>query len=237
MYDTQCLTNRSSSIVFTDLQQHQQSRQPGDIGLAILYFRHDSLEQSVEAVMGSLLKQLIICTGKMPESVSRFQPDWDAALVPPPREFLQNEVCAIAASFRHVYIIVDALDECADQTRWDILEHLRGLGPQVHLLITSRNYDTIKEELVDFANIEVAAQKDDIDLFIEHQVGKNKKLERLVAKKPAILDEIKTQVADTAQGMSVRVVNLGLPLADRHIQVPCCASACCVFDSRCRFTG
>ena len=171
------------------------------MGIAILYLKYNDHDQNLENLLGSLLTQLVQCAGKIPETVSTFYPEWDTAVTPPSLDFIRNETLSLVKSFSEVFLVIDALDECSDEVRWGILDHLRCLGSHAHLLITSRTHGAIGDELAAFDRIEVSAQKDDIDLFVEHRMSNNKNLQRLADKSPTILNDIKEGVSRTAQGM------------------------------------
>ena len=50
-------------------------------------------------------------------------------------------------SYKEVFCIIDALDECNEELRWELVEKLENLGPKLRVLITSRYLDSIAEVL------------------------------------------------------------------------------------------
>lgn len=82
--------------------------------------------------------------------------------------------------YTRVYIVPDALDECSDETRWELMEKLREIEPQIHLLVTSRHRDSIEEEARNFERLEIKANKADLEQFVDHNIRKNKNLKRVV---------------------------------------------------------
>ena len=99
------------------------------------------------------------------------------------------------------FIVVDGLDECSEELRWELLETLGRLPSSLHLLITSRYLDAIAEELENFERCEVRANPEDIELFIDHQIKKNRNLGKLVQKAPFLRMDIKNAVVKTAENM------------------------------------
>ncbi len=98
----------------------------------------------------------------------------------PSVEELSQSLLTTIESFKEVFLVVDALDECSDKLRWDLVEQLDNIQPEVHLLITSRYLDSINEELETFARFEIKAHRSDIELFIDHQIKKNRNLRKIV---------------------------------------------------------
>lgn len=93
-------------------------------------------QQSVQNVIGSLPKQLIQHTGVIDEDILKFSKDEKPVRLETITRFLQNKVMG----FSLVYIIVDALDECADTeyTQSRLASDLHNLPKHVKLLFTSR---------------------------------------------------------------------------------------------------
>ena len=107
----------------------------------------------------------------------------------------------VADLYQESYVVIDALDECSDETRWELLEGLRTLTPSTHLLITSRFLDSISEELEDFGQLEIKANKADIELYIDHHIKRNKNLRKIVESISVLREDIKTTVVQVAEDM------------------------------------
>ena len=105
--------------------------------------------------------------------------------------------------YTEVFFIIDGLDECPEEVRWGLVERLQGFQSNVQLMITSRYLDSIAEELEGFARFEIKANKDDIELFIDHQIRKNRNLRRIVEKSPSLRQDMKVAVVKTAENMYV----------------------------------
>lgn len=103
-----------------------------------------------------------------------------------------------------IYCIVDALNECSEETRWELLESLDSLQPKFRILITSRFLDSIAEEMEQYDRFEIEANKGDIELFIDRHIKKNRNLRKLVDKSSCLRDDIKTSVVRTAEDMWVK---------------------------------
>ena len=102
-----------------------------------------------------------------------------------------------------MYCVIDALNECSEELRWDLLKKIDQYQPKLQLLITSRFLDSIAEKLSDFERFEIKANKADIEIFIDNQIKKNRNLRKHVAKSSTLRDDIKTSVVRTAEDMQV----------------------------------
>lgn len=116
-----------------------------------------------------------------------------------------EEVIEITKSLIPLYddvvLVIDALDECGDEIRWELIEVLRQYQLAVHIMITSRSLETIEEELEDFAHLSIKAHKSDIEIFIDDQIQRNKNLRKAVQKNPTLRADIKQRVVETAEHM------------------------------------
>ncbi|KAF8147678.1 ankyrin repeat-containing domain protein [Crassisporium funariophilum] len=111
----------------------------------------------------------------------------------------------LTAEFNKVFIVVDALDECAEKNRDTVLEllaHLQISG--ANILVTSRDhiYDSIAEsELVDVQRVDIRGSTEDITLYVKARLLKQKRLARIIRTQPALRDEIITSIVASCDGM------------------------------------
>lgn len=123
--------------------------------------------------------------------------------VPASSDAIFETLTLLIDTYSEVYFIVDALDECSDELRWDLLEKLRACTPKARLMITSRFLDNINEELNDFARLEIKAHKADLELFVDRHIQKNKNLRRIVEKSAVMRSDITEAIIATAEDMHV----------------------------------
>ena len=123
---------------------------------------------------------------------------------PPSSMELLKVLEEIAFGFSEIYIILDALDECAEKegsldliieiTKWE-----RG---KPHILVTSRREKDIEdmlEPLCDASfNLETEPIDADIQLHICKELDRHRKLQRLPAR---LKEEIKEKLTNKAHGM------------------------------------
>jgi hypothetical protein len=171
------------------------------VGLAYIYCDYrDQKGQTIENILGSVLKQLLNLLPEIPEPVvERYEQE--GAREKPLRSTDAIELIRIACTqFGEVYICLDALDEVANLR--ELLERLCEIPSSVKLFITERHHVqvTIQEYLKEDNVISITAQKKDIRLFIEHEIGGPNDLE------PGAMDEklrqdIFEKVLDSAEGL------------------------------------
>ena len=109
-------------------------------------------------------------------------------------------------SLSHVFIVLDALDECTDkiETRTKILTEVAKL-PKVRLMATGRPYVT-KTVISKWGNAEVSelpitAKDEDIEKYAKNKLDLNENLSRYCRRDPSLKDTIPKTVVSKAKGM------------------------------------
>lgn len=188
-----------SSIIVEDLIRYCAN----DISRAIAYFYfdfNDTDKQYPDNLVRSLIQQFAARCDHMPDPLvalySLNQPVRTDALVAMLREIL--------ASFCDTYVVIDALDECADRTgllhlfeqvvSWKI--------ERLHFLVTSREMREIEETLVPLAFRKIIFERSvvnrDIEILLDDRLEKNPKLKRF----PEVYKiKAKKTLLDQANGM------------------------------------
>lgn len=168
---------------------------------AFWYFSYRDASQSVESVLGSILKQLTKTSSRVSPALAEaysISKDKDTA---PTLEILLEALSDICEETKDVLVVIDALDECAEELRWPLIDALRDCPSNLRLMITSRYLDNIEDELEDFAKIEIKAHKDDLELFVDRHIARSRNLKRIVEKSTAMRGDIKTAVIRTSEDM------------------------------------
>jgi len=127
--------------------------------------------------MRSLLKQLLRIFNHLPievESVyeKRHQPGEILSLDVASRNF-----STVSEEIRNVYICLDALDECTDSTRHELLSVLKTLPSTVRLFMTSRRgvKAAVQRYFERMAFLEIKADEDDIRQFLTQRIAQDKR--------------------------------------------------------------
>lgn len=105
------------------------------------------------------------------------------------------------SEYQRVYVIIDALDECSEDSRAELIKHIRTLQPSVCLLVTSRPYESIGREFVGHALFEIKATTEDVRSSIARRILKGSRLARLVGNDTPLAQYIEKVVVGNAQNM------------------------------------
>ncbi|EON66215.1 hypothetical protein W97_05608 [Coniosporium apollinis CBS 100218] len=170
-------------------------------GVAVVFLRYHDPEHTLHNILASLIKQLVQERDSVPDQLRELFDNHCGQETTASLEDILDALSALVETYNMVHIVVDGLDECNDEVRWMLVEKLQGLPPNVCLMLTSRFLETIDEELADFERMEIKAHKDDIELYIDAQIRKNRNLRRMVQRSPALRQDIKDVVTKTAQDM------------------------------------
>ncbi|KAF8517231.1 hypothetical protein JB92DRAFT_2679081, partial [Gautieria morchelliformis] len=148
-----------------------------DSSLAIIYFYFDfhNAEARPAVILRSLIKQLALHYGSIPDALTKlFDENAEGQRSPTP-EALVSTVKSLVGGFQNVYIVLDALDEC--QERSQLLALLRGIHDwgldKVHLLATSRTDHDIEEMLNPLVSHQVFMDENQVDGDIRIHVLKS----------------------------------------------------------------
>lgn len=104
--------------------------------------------------------------------------------------------------FQEVYIIVDALDECSEESgiRRDFIAQLLGCLPHIRLLVTSRDIPAIDACLKPHCRIDICANDEEVRSFIEAQTDLQP-LASILANDHKMRKTVIESVADRTNGM------------------------------------
>ena len=108
-------------------------------------------------------------------------------------------------SFARTYLIIDAIDECPETVREDLITTLRGLPSNVYILITSRPIDTIGLALDKPTRLEISAHSEGIAGFVGNRLHRSAMLRRFVSADPELGMLITNTISEESHGMYVRI--------------------------------
>lgn len=208
---------KSSRSVIIQYLEELQKVPNANIGLAYLFCNHSAfgqqdsaLDHSAINLVASLVQQLAQQSKELPIDVSSLYDKHNAvspATRPRIKEF-DNVLLQQVKTFKKVYIIVDALDECREddgetQIRSRLLQSLNCLRPWVNILITSR--DVSLESIGMDSDIPVVAwtfstTDEDIGAYVDRRIEGNQRLKKH-SKVENLETEIKEGVVKQAAGM------------------------------------
>lgn len=190
-----------SSIIFNHLRQNRDEAHKSRFGLAIVYLRFNEPEQTLDNVLGSILRQLLQDGGTIPDAVAGLYMHHQERSTAPTTEDMVNTLTSVLSTYDNVSVIIDALDESSEEFRWALLDAIEQLPANLRMLITSRNLEAIADDLEDFYHYELVVDTGDLELFVDRQTRKDRNLRKLVTRTPSLIDDLKREIVKTAQGM------------------------------------
>ena len=211
-------TNIFSSTIIEDVNLRRREQQ----NTAILYHYFDfgnRISSSAESLLRSLIAQLVKQTSRLPKALdhlrqknfidtrygTRMQMQAESVAQPSVLE-LSTILHDSMEEFDHVYVILDALDECDEREKlFSIIKRLlySKIG-KIHMLVTSRSDADLEERLTPMITahilIENSLVEPDIRSYIQEQLHDNPRLRRWPHK---VQERIEAALMTGAQGMCV----------------------------------
>ncbi|KAI9375946.1 nucleoside phosphorylase domain-containing protein [Aspergillus egyptiacus] len=156
-----------TSIVNDFLHRHFQNQPDMGIGYVFCDFRQRS-RQNLRILIGCLLRQLIRTTHQIPVAVQKLH----ARGIRPPTKDLLECFESVIGSFSRVYLVIDALDECEETTRNNLLSQLLKTQSlhKLHILATSRHVPEITSYFEGHPWLEIRANNGDVLSFLSGQM-------------------------------------------------------------------
>jgi hypothetical protein len=192
-----------------DVHQHCQD----DPGKFIAYFFfdfNDLKKQDPEMMVRSLLCQLSQQSIKIPASLDSLFSSCESGQRQPSIRALMDALQSMIQDLPQIYIMLDALDECAQ--RVDLMEMfemmMKWKAPNLHILLTSRREREIERSLegcIDPQN-SICLQSEVVDKDIQHYVQQrllDDKTLRKWGKDIALRQEIQRALIEGSKGMCV----------------------------------
>lgn len=195
------------SVLSSTIIQHtfrQRSSNPS-VGIAFFFFTfNDESKQDTSAMLRTLILQLAPQLEDGDTAVSRLRQDYCGDT--PTDQALLGCLQELVYRFDHVYIILDALDESPrHKHREDLLQTLgvmrRWPGPGLHLLVTSRDEQDIREYLEAPDDQIVSMKNDLIDADIASFVSGHLRDNRRLRKWEKYHDQIEQAFTEGAKGV------------------------------------
>ncbi|MCJ1401500.1 hypothetical protein MMC11_004714 [Xylographa trunciseda] len=213
-----------ASVTVNHLRRDRAEESKSSIGIAVVYLKYNEPEQTLENILASLLKQLTQEHDFIHSALLKLYERHQERNTPPSLDEVFETLSSVVQAYTEMYFIIDGLDECSEEVRWGLVERLQSFEPKLHLMITSRYLDSIAEELEGFSRFEIKANKVDIELFIDHQIRKNRNLRKIIYKSPSLRQDMKVAVVKTAENMfllarlHVESLTSAAGLSIRHIR-------------------
>lgn len=189
-----------SSLVVEKLSA--KYRLSSDNAISFIYCNYKEPQKSTE-YMKAAIKQLARRMSEFPADIEQL---YDNASNPGNTE-LQNSFIQISSSFKQVFLVLDALDECTEDQKSDLFDIFRSIvAPSsgsvrvnIKLFITSREEPDIKRGFENFPLIKIETKKVDADIksYVTSQ------LKNLRSEDASLKDEVVNQLVARAGEMYV----------------------------------
>lgn len=162
-----------SSTIVEHLLQH--CHDDTSVVTAYFYFYfNDTQKQDLELMLCSLLCQLLQRSVVIPKGVDALFSSCENGKRQPSAHALLEVIRQVAQEFAHVYVVLDALDECSQRS--ELMDMLKTMArwrlDNLHLLMTSRKEWDIERSLEGYVEEEDAGclQRDVVDKDIQRYV-------------------------------------------------------------------
>jgi hypothetical protein len=201
------------TILSSTVIEHMLQQCNDDTSMVTTYFYfdfNDIQKQDPELMLRSLLCQLVQRSVVIPKGVDALFSSCENGRRQPSLHALLDVTRQAMQQFAHVYVVLDALDECMQRSElMDMLEAVAGWQlDNLHLLMTSRKQRDIERSLEGYVEEDdtVCFQRDvvdqDIQRYVQHRLGVDKGLAKW-NKDNAIRQEIEEALMHGARGMCV----------------------------------
>lgn len=142
--------------------------------IAYMYFDYKNREeQTGDNVVRTLLKQLLLPSNLIPRGLESLYDDRHHQHKKPEISKFSRQLLSISATFSSVYIMLDALDECSNDTLNDIfilVHELKNSG--VKVFCTSRPQILDLEDRLQARGISIDAKDEDVRNYLIIRVNK-----------------------------------------------------------------
>lgn len=154
-------------------------------GVAYIYFNYKEHDlQKPKDILASILKQLIcqIHDLGIPKEIGDLYDTLECRKIKPTFERLYGILLVVIKSFPQTFVVCDALDECDQKSRRQLLQLFHRMAKDcINLFITSRDYpEDIQDSLRDSVKLELLANDEDIASYIEQKIDENARAKRLI---------------------------------------------------------
>ncbi|KAL7936459.1 ankyrin repeat-containing domain protein [Trichoderma chlorosporum] len=161
----------------------------------------DPRTRSEIEIMSSIIRQLAEQCKPLPLAVKVFRDKYFEKRTDPSSEERLSLIKTLSQLFDQTYVFVDALDECPEENRDELLNLLKEMEPYIRLFTTSRPNIDISSTFDALSEIKVEAHEADIRAYLEYRIEKLNKMRRLMTRDPHLKDDIIKSLLIKANGM------------------------------------
>ena len=173
------------------------------IGMAVIYCNFNERDQQKpENLLAACCVQLIQPSrNPLPEVLTDVYRKHDSGTTRPVWEDIVRVFEDSTKNLSTVYLVIDALDECSDDTRQILLNYVKVLPANTRLLVTTRHIDEITREFIDSPKVEIRADPYDLKKYVASRIAGNRRLEGYIRDASSLKAHIYDRVIAKADGM------------------------------------
>jgi hypothetical protein len=177
------------------------SAQSGAYGVAYVYCNYKSqADQDIVSILAAILKQLVQRRPSTLGPVEKLHQKHAGRGTKPSLDDIYSALQDVLAQYPYVHIVVDALDECQNETRGQLCTKLLDLqkGADVRLMVTSRFVPDVEHEFRLALRLEVEASDEDVKQFVAGQIHR---LPACIQRDVALQDLVQKRIVEAVDGM------------------------------------
>jgi hypothetical protein len=170
-------------------------------GIAYVYCNYKSqADQDVTSMLAAILKQLVQGRPSTLGSVEQLHQKYAKQGTKPSLNDIYSALQEVLAQHTYSCIVIDALDECQNETRRQLTATLCKLqkGADVRLMATSRFIPDIEKALTQSLKLEVRGSVGDVKRFVAGQIHR---LPRCVQRNAALREIVQEKIVEAVDGM------------------------------------
>jgi hypothetical protein len=186
-----------ASVVVNSLKVDNESK----AGIACLFFEYERLNnETIQTLTAAILRQLVDQCDQLPQSVVALYNLHYTNKMPLTFEEISSALSNVFKMFSQVFLVIDALDECSEQTRRELLSYIREQQKEtgMKLLVTSRPTIDFQQEFGDSTVLEIRAIEQDVKIVLGSLIDK---LPAFVRKDEVLRNRVETDIAAAVDGM------------------------------------
>ncbi|KAL8995931.1 MAG: hypothetical protein Q9169_004432 [Polycauliona sp. 2 TL-2023] len=157
-----------SASVVVDSLRTQQRKSSSSIGVAAIYcnFKEKEMQTSHNLQAGACAQLIQDSMQPLPGNLTTLHKRHSKSATRPSWEEINQIFESVASSYHTIYVVVDAIDECSEETRIAIIKGMAALPDKVRILITTRPIHEITRLFPSSPKIEIRATDFDLTKFL-----------------------------------------------------------------------
>ena len=174
-----------------------------DVDIVGVFCNYKEPEKAV-TLIGSLLQQIVLRQSDISDDICRL---YKTHIIKRTHSSIFEYSTLLKAKYRSLsilFVIIDALDECVNESKDEFLKELQDLRPKLRLIITSRSsIMNITYYFEDAVSLEIRPSNEDIKTYLEERLQRESRLRMYIQEDPSLHNDIIKVIVDKAKGMLV----------------------------------